>query len=387
MKKKNFASVVYDRRGDAPKRGISKVEIYIYLGMGQKKYIALRDCTPMEWKKYQKSPDLAQQLKEYEAIVVGMLQRGEPMTIEQLDMRLGNTPRETKEKRERKAILSDPNGFIVFIKERMSGEHLHANTVRRYLVVIDSLIRFGRLCRFTDLTDKNVKAYDDFMRKENSSRTDVAMNNYHKIIKKYARLAYQMDYIPKNPYESPLCKFKRGKCQERRPLLEDELLRIRELEDLPKKEERARDLFVFSAYTGLAYSDTQTFNFKTMAEELDGNFYIDGRRTKNGHAFYTPILPPAMAVLKKYDYHLPIISNQKFNDYLHLIEARANLNKPMTSHVARHSFATLMLSYDIPLENISRMLGHTNSNTTRIYAKILKTTIERHTQTLLDSIK
>ena len=82
----------------------------------------------------------------------------------------------------------------------MSGEHLHANTVRRYLVVIDSLIRFGRLCRFTDLTDKNVKAYDDFMRKENSTRSDVAMNNYHKIIKKYARLAYQMDYIPKNPY-------------------------------------------------------------------------------------------------------------------------------------------------------------------------------------------
>ena len=114
MKKKNFASVVYDRRGDAPKRGISKVEIYIYLGMGQKRYIALSDCTPMEWKKYQKSPDLAQQLKEYEAIVVGMLQRGEPMTIEQLDLRLGNTPRETKEKRERKAILSDPNGFIFF---------------------------------------------------------------------------------------------------------------------------------------------------------------------------------------------------------------------------------------------------------------------------------
>ena len=89
----------------------------------------------------------------------------------------------------------------------------------------------------------------------------------------------------------------------------------------------------------------------------------------------------------KYKFQLPQISNQKLNDYLHLIERLAGLRKPMTTHIARHSFATLVLSYDIPIENLARMLGHTNIKTTQIYAKILKTTIERHSRNLCDLIK
>ena len=77
-----------------------------------------------------------------------------------------------------------------------------------------------------------------------------------------------------------------------------------------------------------------------------------------------------MAILKKYKYQLPHISNQKLNDYLHLVEKMAKLKKPLTTHVARHSFATLVLSYDIPIENLSRMLGHANIKTTQIYGKI-----------------
>lgn len=99
---------------------------------------------------------------------------------------------------------------------------------------------------------------------------------------------------------------------------------------------------------------------------------------KTGHTFFTPILPPALDVLKKYGYVVPKISNQKANDFLHVIEARMKLNKPMTVHVARHSFATLLMTNDVPVENIARMLGHTNIKTTQIYAHILKTTTGRH---------
>ena len=94
-----------------------------------------------------------------------------------------------------------------------------------------------------------------------------------------------------------------------------------------------------------------------------------------------------MEILKKYEYQLPRLSNQKLNDYLHVVGMMAELNKPMTTHVARHSFATLVLSYDIPIENLARMLGHANIKTTQVYGKILKTTIERHAQSLTALIR
>ena len=124
-----------------------------------------------------------------------------------------------------------------------------------------------------------------------------------------------------------------------------------------------------------------------MTEKLQGCYYIDGKRVKTGHTFFTPILPPAMDVLKKYDYQAPKLSNQKANDYLHVIEAQIRINKPLTMHVARHSFATLLLANDVPMENVSRMLGHTNIKTTQIYSHILKTTIERHVLAVTSKIR
>ena len=156
---------------------------------------------------------------------------------------------------------------------------------------------------------------------------------------------------------------------------------------LDEKLDKVRDLFVFSAYTGLAYCDVQAFDFEKMTEQQGKLYYIDGSRIKTASKFFTPILGPAMEVLKKYKFVLPKISNQKANDFLHLIETALKLNKPLTFHVARHSFATLALAHDIPIENVSRMLGHKNIRTTQIYAKVLKTTIERHAENLQRAIR
>jgi integrase len=153
------------------------------------------------------------------------------------------------------------------------------------------------------------------------------------------------------------------------------------------KEEYVRDLFVFSAYTGLAFCDVMAFNFETMTDKEGKLFYIDGSRLKTGTQFFTPILKPAMEVLKKYDFKLPRISNQKANDYLHLIQSAMKLNKNLTFHIARHSFATLALAHDVPIENVARMLGHQNIRTTQIYAKVLKSTIERHAVNLQKAIR
>ena len=105
---------------------------------------------------------------------------------------------------------------------------------------------------------------------------------------------------------------------------------------MPEKETKARDLFIFAAYTGLAYCDVMDFNFRIMTEQSGDMYFIDGSRLKTGTNFFTLILPPAMEVLQRYNYQLPKISNQKANDYLHIIESRLGINKSMTFHCSRH---------------------------------------------------
>ena len=270
--------------------------------------------------------------------------------------------------------------------EQISKEELAPASLQRKGTTMDAMKRFGRLNCFADITPQNIKAFDEFLRSE-CNRTLPTIHNYHKILRMYTRQAFLLGYIASDPYGHPLCKFKRGNYKERRPLSEDELVQLRNLNDLPEKLERVRDLFIFCAYTGLAYADSQIFDYKSMTETVNGQTYIDGKRVKTGCSFFTPILPPAMKVLKKYKYNLPKISNQKANDYLHVIEVRMELHKPLTTHVARHSFATLVLSHDVPMENVGKMLGQKKLKTTQIYAKILKSTIERHSVNLAAVIK
>lgn len=384
---KKFASVVFDRRNQVEKLGYGKVDVCVYLRRGERKFITLRDCTPIEWKKYQQSKELRMELAVYQNIAENMQKCGEEMTIENYNRHLGiSSKKETTKQEERRKRMSSPRGFLDFIEEEMAKENLQEGTMKRRRVVVSALERYDKLNRFADVTPENVKGFDEFLREEDKNRTEVALNNYHKVVKKYSRLAYQLDYIPKNPYESPLCKFKRGECKERKPLTEDELLKVYKLTDLTGGEEHARDLFIFSAFTGLAYADNQNFDFEEMTVKLGKTYYIDGERLKNGHSFFTPILPPAMAILKKYDFELPKMTNQKMNQFLHLVQARAKLRKPMTSHVARHSFATMVLNQDIPIEDLAKMMGHTNITTTRIYAKIQTKTIERHAANMAKSM-
>lgn len=383
MKQKSFVSVVYDRRKTVERTGEGTVGICIYLTRTQRKFITLRSCNPAEWKHFQRSSMLTTEILTYQQILDKIVKNGEELTIENLNNHLG-IPNKKNVCGVKKYIAT--HSFIDFMKAQSEKEKYAAGTKRHKRVTIDALTRFGRLTNFKDLTPENIKAFDDFLRDE-SDRTLTTLNNYHKNIRKYVRMAYQMGYINSDPYQHPLCHFDRGKSRERRPLSEEELIQLRVLENLPVKEERARDLFVFCAYTGLSYSDSQIFDYKTMTEKLKDYTYIDGRRVKTGNTYFTPILPPAMEVLEKYDYQLPHLSNQKANDFLHLIESRLKFRKPLTMHVARHSFATLALSYDIPIENVARMLGHANIKTTQIYAHILHSTIARHAESLASRIR
>lgn len=385
METKNV-TVVYDRKKRFEKTGKGKVEIVVYFRHNVRKYIIVGEGTPANWEVIAKSFKVQEQVRDCERILECMEGLGEECTPDNF-----NRHWDVKEKN---AILREATGkmfngydqnssFIEYMKNCIANEEISDGTRAHLNVVVRTVHEFGHLDRFCDLTVPNLLKLNDWLL-AGGRRTINTVYGYHKKIKKYVNRLHASGMIPLNPYNQQ--KFPRGSNKERRPLSEDELVRLRNLK-LKGTLDRARDLFIFCAYTGLAYCDAMAFIFSEHTEKIGDIYYIDGSRIKTGCNFFTPILQPAMDVLKKYDYKLPHIQNQPCNIYLHVIEAKLELNKPMTTHIARHSFATLVLSHDVPIENLMRMLGHHELRTTQIYAKILKSTISRQADGLAAEIK
>jgi site-specific recombinase XerD len=377
--KRKAVTVVFDRLNQVDEKGVGKVEIVVRLSRTAKKNIQIATMTTKEWAKEKNKPYILAEIERYQKIVDAMETFGEEMTVVNFNAHIGITGKAYQKKvKEEEDKEENTLSFLDFMRDNIATAKIRESTRSQKLVSLKALMEYGKIESFADVTVQNIREFDKWLRKD-GTRSDVCINNYHKNLKLQTRKACQEGLIDKDPYE--LIKFPRGKCKERRPLNETELKKMREMK-LPEREARIRDLFIFAAYTGLAFCDTQDFDFRTMTEQIGDLYYIDGSRLKTGTNFFTPILPPAMEVLKKYNFKLPKISNQKANDILHMIEVRMGLNKPVTFHVARHSFATLSLSHDIPIEKVARMLGHKDIKTTQIYAKVLKSTIANHASDL-----
>ena len=371
-------NVVFDRKKVAEKRGQGIVEMQVYLSRRERKYIPIGKCSPDELDDYLSSRDVKNEIKRCNDIISAMLLFNDEMTVQQFDgYYLGK--RKSKSNNLYKGTDQATN-FIIYLKESIDKERFSDGTRKHKICTLEAVKRFGKIRTFADLTPKNILEFDEWL--HDGSRTDVSVHTYHKHLRKVTRYLRMADMIPVDPYER--VKLSRGKSKERQPLTEDELDKLRAIK-FTEPMDHVRDLFIFAAYTGLAYCDVQVFNFDQMTEKIGNIYYIDGERLKTGTKFFTPILTPAMEVLKKYDYNLPKITNQKGNEYLHLIQHAMGLRKSLTFHVARHSFATLAISHGVPIEDVARMLGHEDIRTTQIYAKILKTTINEYS-TLLEKV-
>lgn len=143
-----------------------------------------------------------------------------------------------------------------------------------------------------------------------------------------------------------------------------------------------RDAFVFSCYTGLAYADISTLTHDNIVKGIDGEWWIKTFRTKTDTRTNIPLLPKAVEIMEKYQNHpyalaknkvIPMSSNQKMNAYLKELAIICGIEKNLTYHLARHTFATTVtLTNGVPIESVSQMLGHTNIKTTQIYAKVVE---------------
>lgn len=211
--------------------------------------------------------------------------------------------------------------------------------------------------------------------------------------KKVIHLCLKNGWLERDPFLG----FKMNKKEVvREYLTEAELQRMAAKEFATDRLGQVRDVFLFSCYTGLAYVDVQKLRRSEIREGMDGQRWIFTRRQKPETPSRIPLLPVALDILDRYQEHpqclyqdrvLPVLSNQKMNAYLKEIADLCEIQKTLTFHIARHTFATTVtLSNGVPIETVSRMLGHRNLRTTQHYAKILDQKVSDDMQQLRDRL-
>lgn len=195
--------------------------------------------------------------------------------------------------------------------------------------------------------------------------------NYHKCLKRMLTRAVVVGKIDRNPYERLKGEFRRPAQKAVEYLTEEEVKAFVDYKPIGSRElEIAHDLFVVQLYTGLSYSDLMRFDFSNY-RMVDGAWIAVDARVKTGVPFVGHLLPPVVAVLDKYGGALPKMCNQRYNRCLKVLGPAVGIRLTLHSHLARHTFATMMLRAGAKIENVSRMLGHTNITQTQHYAKVL----------------
>ena len=233
-----------------------------------------------------------------------------------------------------------------------------------------------------------IMSYDFYLRSErkcNNNSTVKYLKNFKKII----LICIANGWLDKDPF----IKYK-PKVKEviREYLTKEDLQLIADKQFVNVRLTQVRDIFLFSCYTGLAYADVKKLKREEISIGLDGQKWIFTSRQKTDTASRIPLLPTALQLMQKYENHpectdlgklLPVLSNQKMNSYLKEIADVCNIEKELTFHIARHTFATtITLANGVSIESVSKMLGHTNIRTTQHYAKILDSKVGEDMQLL-----
>lgn len=272
---------------------------------------------------------------------------------------------------------ADNTDMLEWLKKQIKGLRLAPDTLKHYNTLELRLIEYNRLTKWSDLTLENLYSWDAWLHELPSGRnktgklSDSAVWNYHKTMKALLNRAVMFEKIDRNPYDRLRGKFKRGDNENTEYLTETEVQKLIKLKYKAGTElGKARDLFIFQAYTGLSYGDTQVFDIDEY-KEVNGRWVNNGERIKTGVAYVSELLPPAVDVLKRNGMKVPKVSNQAYNRALKVVGEAASISTPLHSHLARHTFATMMLRMGAKIENVSRMLGHTNIKQTQRYAKVL----------------
>lgn len=265
--------------------------------------------------------------------------------------------------------------FIEFFERRLAERANQASTKRQHRKVLKFLkTEYTKIIRFSDLTKNKIIELDEYLHNRilpnGEHMCQTTIYTYHKVIRIYVNEAIQKGIIESSPYDH--YKTPKGRSKVRVSLTIEELHQFMNYIPPTAFQQKIKDLFIIQCYTGLAYADLIRTDFTQMEKIGDDYVLTKETRLKTGTRFILFILPPVMEVLKRYDFKVPQLAYDVYNRNLKAVAIAAGLKKTVTTHIGRHTFATTVaLGSGIPIEVVSKMLGHTNINTTQIYAKIL----------------
>ncbi|UII81280.1 site-specific integrase [Flagellimonas sp. CMM7] len=284
-------------------------------------------------------------------------------------------------------------------------QKLHGNTSRLYLTSQKYILLFVKKkykvddLELSSLDYKFILSFESFLRNYSPRhyKKRIGNNAVMKHIQRLRRmvsLAHQLEWIDRDPF----VKFKQKLTPTHRGFLTpEELKHIEELKIKSTRLKLVKDLFVFSCYTGISYIDVMLLTNESLVLGLDKTNWIMTQRQKTRNAVKIPLLSKASEIIERYRHDkrslingtlFPRISNQKINAYLKEVAKLAKVRKNLTFHMARHTFATTVtLTNGVPIETISKMLGHRKLTTTQIYAKVLEKKVSDDMQLLREKLE
>ena len=281
---------------------------------------------------------------------------------------------------------------------KLSGIGMSPATVERYETSFKHTQEFIQQTYKKDdiyLDEMNRQFIEDYelylktVRKCNHNSTTKYLKNFKKI----TRIAIQKEWLKKDPFIE--IKFSLQ-------IVERDFLEKHEIEKIYNKEftierlAQVRDVFLFCCFSGLAFSDVKQLTHDHISIDTNGNKWIRKQRQKTKNMCNIPLLEIPLKIIDKYKSHprcqeknvlLPVLCNQKMNAYIKEITDLCGINKQVSTHTARHTFATLMLANGVSIENVAKMLGHSDTKMTRHYAQILDSSIMRDMEKAQDNIR
>ena len=291
-------------------------------------------------------------------------------------------------------IFEDHNKKV----EALLNDEFAPGTLERYKTSLKHTVDFLQWkykisdIDITKIDHSFVTEYEFYLRSEKKCANNTAVK-YIKNFGKIIRICIANGWIDKNPFVNYKSKVKEV---ERVFLVEEELQTMADKEFQIERLNQVKDIFLFSCFTGLAYIDVKKLTKNNINIGIDGERWIFTNRQKTDTKSNIPLLPMAEQIIAKYKNHpqcinegklLPVLSNQKMNGYLKEVADLCGIQKELTFHIARHTFATTVtLTNGVPIESVSKMLGHKNLRTTQHYAKILDRKVSDDMKLLRDKL-
>lgn len=356
----------YCRSSKTNKAGLAPVELSISIN-GQRKFINLPiKFNPDAFNKKRQPKEIQEALSLWRTKINNyineMLSNNIPLSTEALRtvIQTGGVKSYT--------IQNLFDDYLNILKKRIDI-NLTKGVYRKYELVKELFFKYvNPNAEVTTINNQLILSfYNDLKQKYDDSTSCGYMTK----LKAYIKFALDNDRIKINPFQN--VKITRGQ-KNIDFLTESELKTIQNSHFDNQSLERVKDLFLIMSGTGMAYADLKDFNVSDM-KELDGKYFINKKRVKNGSDYVSVVYPWAAKIIKKYG-EIPKISNQKLNSYIQIIGDQLGIEKRLHCHLARHTYATMLLNKGVRLETVSKTLGHKNTKiTTQYYAKFLPETI------------